>query len=388
VSAVAAKRRAPAKRRQRQPVPFTLSHFRAWAAELILDNGEPWLLEPFQEWFAADLFAGYPECWLVVPEGNGKTTTLAGLGLYGCEFATAAAIPVAASSREQAEVMFRQAEGFVLRSPRLRAIFKCQEGYRRIKNMDTGGRIQVFAADDRTGDGIIPFPYALLEELHRQRDLRLYRTWRGKLGKRGGQIAAISTAGEPGEEFEETRTLIRQAATESKRKGSFVRAVAGGVCLHEWAVPEGADVEDITVVKAANPFSGVTVEALREKRSSPTMTLSHWRRFVCNLPTRSDQSAITEAEWHGARTEERIPAGEPVAAGLDVAWKWDTTALVPLWMPDPEFRLLGPAAIMEPPRDGTSMSPDEPKRALLELHERNPIHTLVMDTSRAEDLAD
>ena len=38
--------------------------------------------------------------------------------------------------------------------------------------------------------------------------MRLYRTWRGKLDKRGGQIVVISTAGEPGGEFEET---IRQA---------------------------------------------------------------------------------------------------------------------------------------------------------------------------------
>lgn len=393
MSAVATvrKSRKTASRRPRKRAeakPFTLAHFRAWAAELILDNGEPWILEPFQEAYAADLFAGYPECWLVVPEGNGKTTLLAGLGLYGCEFAPAASIPVAASSREQAEVMFRQAEGFVLRSPRLRSIFKCQEGYRRIKNMLTGGRIQVFAADDRTGDGIIPFPYALLEELHRQRDLRLYRTWRGKIGKRGGQIAAISTAGEPGEEFEETRERIRQTASESKRKGAFLRAVAGGVCLHEWAVPEGANVEDMKVVKAANPFSGITLETLREKRSSATMTLAHWCRFVCNLATRSALSAITEAEWHKARTSEEIPVGESVWAGLDVGWRHDTTALVPLWIPEWEHRLLGPAVILVPPRDGTSMSPDEIKAALLNLHDRNPIHTLVMDTSNANDLAD
>src|SRR6188768_4352119 len=99
--------------------PFTLEHFRDWASELILDSGEPWRLEPFQEAFIADVFAGYPECWLVVPEGNGKTTLVAGLALYHCEFRLMASVPVAASSREQAEIMYRQAEGFVLRSPRL-----------------------------------------------------------------------------------------------------------------------------------------------------------------------------------------------------------------------------------------------------------------------------
>ena len=99
--------------------PFTLSHFRDWASDLILDTGESWHLEDFQEQFADDVFSGVPECWLIVPEGNGKTTLVAGLALYHTEFKPAAQVPVAASSREQAEILYRQAEGFVLRSPRL-----------------------------------------------------------------------------------------------------------------------------------------------------------------------------------------------------------------------------------------------------------------------------
>lgn len=369
-----------------EPEPLTLDHFRAWASDLVLDNGDFWELEPFQAAFLADFFAGYPECWLVVPEGNTKTTTLAGLGLYHCEFKPSAWVPIAAASREQAEIMYRQAEGFVLRTSRLRKVFKCQEGYRRIKNLEDGSRIQVFAADDRTGDGVIP-TLALLDELHRHRDLRLYRTWRGKLPKRQGQLVTISTAGEPGAEFEETRERIRQTAAEIEREGSFLRAVSGGVVLHEWAVPEDGDVEDMELVKTANPFSGVTVDALREKFDSPTMTLGHWRRFVCNLPTRSDHAAIQEKEWFEASTDAEIPAGEPVWVGLDVGWKWDTTAAVPLWIRDDHFRLLGPASILEPPRDGTSLDPNLVERALIEIHGRNPVHTIVMDMSRAEQLA-
>ena len=368
-----------------------MEHFRQWASDVVLDNDEPWELEPFQEAFLEDVFDGVPECWLVVPEGNGKTTLLAGLALYHCEFRNTASVPVAASSREQAEIMYRQAEGMVLRTPRLRKTFKCQEGYRRIKHLGNGSRLQVFAADDRTGDGLIP-TLALIDELHRHRDLRLYRVWRGKLPKRGGQIATISTAGEPGGEFEATRERIRQS-TVAERDGSFVRAAGSGVVLHEWAVPEDGDVEDMGVVKAANPFSGVTEELLGEKRASPTMTLEHWRRFVCNLPTRAGSAAITEIEWANATVNpERdewvaIPDGEARWAGLDVGWKWDTTALVPFWMPNPEFRLFGRATIIEPPRDGNSTHPDEVKRALLEENERGHIHTLVMDMSRAEDIA-
>jgi phage terminase large subunit-like protein len=381
---------------------FTLDHFREWASQLILDTYEPWTLESFQEAFLADVFAGTPECWLVVPEGNGKTTLVAGLALYHAEFRPGAQVPVAASSREQAEILYRQAEGFVLRSPALYALvhsdiqqakgklktdvprYVCLEGYRRINHFK-GGRIQVFAADDRTGDGVIP-TLAIADELHRHRDLGLYRTWAGKLLKRGGQIVTISTAGEPGSEFEQTRERIRQEATQVQRDGSFIRAASQRIVLHEWSVSDKADVEDMRVGKSANPFSGVTIEDLQSKFDSPTMTMNHWRRFVCNLPTRSNDAAIQEAEWHAAKVDEQIPEGEPVSVGLDVAWKWDTTAAVPLWIRDSEYRLFGAATVLVPPRDGTSLDPRLVEQALIEIHARNPIHTLVMDTSKAEQL--
>jgi phage terminase large subunit-like protein len=76
-----------------------------------------------------------------------------------------------------------------------------------------------------------------------------------------------------------------------------------------------------------------------------------------------------------------------VWVGLDVAWKWDTTALVPLWVHDPEHRLFGPATVLTPPRDGTSLDPNLVERAIRDVHERNPIHTVVMDMTRAEQLA-
>jgi hypothetical protein len=325
-----------------------------------------------------------PECWLVVPEGNGKTTLIAALALYHIQHMLSASVPVAAASRDQAQIVYMQAAGFVERSPSLEAEFKCLEGYRQIRALGKGGRIQIFAADDRTGDGVIPST-AIIDEPHRQRNMNLYRVWRGKLEKRNGQIVAISTSGEPGSEFEEMREQIRQTG-ETTREGCFLRSVSPNLVLHEWAVPEKGDVEDLKLVKAANPLKAITVELLRRKLDSPTMTLQHWRRFVCNLPTRSERSAIQEAEWHGARTAEEIPLGLPIWLGLDVAWKWDTTAAVPLWMRDDKFRLLGPATVLIPPRDGSSLDPNLVERALIDIHHRNPIHTVVMDLTRAEQL--
>lgn len=364
--------------------PFTLPHFKQWSKRLVLDNEQQWMVEDFQERFVRDLFSGVPECWLIIPEGNGKTTLFAGLALYHIEHRQSGSVPIAASARDQAEIMYRQAEGFVQRSELVG--FKCLEGYRRIRFDAMFSRIQIFAADERTGDGPIP-TLALIDELHRHRDLRLYRTWRGKLGKRKGQIATISTRGEPGSEFEQTLERIRQLAPDIRIGNGFTRAASPQLVLHEWAVPEDADVEDLRVVKRANPLKAISIADLRAKRAAPTMTLAHWRRFTCNLPTRSESAAITEAEWYAARTKDQIPAGVPIWLGLDIAWKWDTTAAVPLWLRDTDYRLFGPATVLVPPRDGNTLDPDLIKRDLVRTHKRNPIHTVVMDSSKAEDIA-
>ncbi len=117
-------------------------------------------------------------------------------------------------------------------------------------------------------------------------------------------------------------------ADTSERKGSFLKAVAGSVAMHEWGVPDGDDVEDMQVVKDANPFSGVTLEALADKRSSPTMTLSHWQRFTCNIAADTGSEMFIEAaDWNRLADGEGIEPLEDVCIGADGSRTWDTTVV-------------------------------------------------------------
>jgi phage terminase large subunit-like protein len=384
---------------QPQLESFTLEHFEAWASRLILDNGESWELEPFQREFIGNVFkmGGETECWLVVPEGNGKTTLIAGLALYGLRFTPDALIPVAASSRDQARIMYRQAKGFLRRSqlndPGF--CFEPFDGYRRVdlrvpgrtKRGEVAGSIEIHAADAGTGDGIIPSPYAFLDELHRHRSLDLYETWRGKLDKRHAQIVTISTAGEAGGEFEDARERVRQETPALRREPGFTLCRSERILLHEYALEEGGDPDDMEAVKRCNPLPSITLASLAAKRNSPTMSPSHWGRFVCNVPMRSGTAAIQELEWHNAATAEPIPGDVETWLGLDVGWRHDTTAFVPFWWRDEQYRLFGPAVVIEPPGDGSSTHPDLVKRAFYGLAARYRISTVVMDMNRAEDIA-
>ncbi len=365
---------------------FTTEHFRQYVSGLVFDDGECRQPDAWQLEVVADVFRGFPETWLIVPEGNGKSTLLAELALYGADFSDSPWIPVGAASAKQARIIFDQAQGFVERTRWLDGRFQCLGGYRLIRSLVNGGiGIEVFAAEAKTGDGVIPFPFAIVDELHRHDDLRLYSLWKGKLRKRGGQILTISTAGEPETPFENTRDEIRRRATKRERTGAHLRAEGPGLVLHEWMVSSDDECSDMAKVKAANPLWSITEAGLAEDYASPTMDLGDWKRLKCNRPTRSSISAITDKEWDDAETAERIPEGAGVALGMDVAFKWDTTAIVPLWR-HPAFRLLGAPRILVPPRDGSSLHPDALKDALLELADEFRVEAVVMDMHRAEDI--
>jgi hypothetical protein len=135
---------------------------------MVFDDGEQRSPEDWQLDIAADIFAGAREVWQITPEGNGKSTFIAQLALYGADYSLAPRIPIGAASAKQARIVYDQAAGFVERTPGLEGRFRCFGGYKLIRSLDNGGiGIEVFAADVKTGDGVIPYPFALLDELHR-----------------------------------------------------------------------------------------------------------------------------------------------------------------------------------------------------------------------------
>lgn len=381
---------AKAEQLSAKDFPFTLEHFQGWCAhhKLTLDSGEYLVLEDWQLEIVADILSGVRRVWVIIPEGNAKTTLMALVALYQADHTPSPWIPIGAASRDQAEIMFGQAGGFVERSASLQKRFRVYEGYRKIKSLVNGGRgIKVYAADAGTGDGVIPSPCAYVDELHRHRDLKLYRLWRGKLNKRDAQIIVISTAGEPESDFEQTRESIRQKANERVYDGCHLRAEGDSIVYHEWAVAKVEDARDLAKVKAANPLGQITPEFLAEKLGQEDLDYGEdWLRLTCNIPTRSSFAAIPEKDWDDCATEDVIPEGVPVSVGADFAWIEDTTALVPLYVRDPEYRLFGDPFILEPPGDGTMLDADEVKDAFREINERNPIDVVVADPSKAQDI--
>ena len=270
---------------------------------------------PHQRVMLAEHFAGAIETLLLLPKKNIKTTTLAELGLFALLTTDDADIPVVATSRDQATLLLDEAIGFVRRTPGLDRHVDIKRGYRELRaRHENGGRLRVLAADVDTADGITPWPIALVDELHRARSAELYAVLRAGLEARGAQMIAISTAGT---NLNSPLGLMRRAAYElpyQSRDGAHRRAATadGSYVMHEWALEPGQDVDDMRIVKTANPAPWHTLKALGRRHDSPSMTAWTWRRFACNLWQSTADPWLPAGAWDAlARPGLVIPARAP-----------------------------------------------------------------------------
>lgn len=361
--------------------PDSLAVYREFFRGLTLDNGEPFRLQPWQERLTGDLLSGVRELHVRVPEENGKTTLVAGWALAHLMSTRRPRAVVGARNKDQANILYNQAVSLVQSCPALARRLVIREGFREIRpaGVKGGVALKVIPADELTAHGAIN-TLVVIDEMHALPDLGLYRVLSSKLGKRaGGQLVGISTAGEPDSEYEQMWETIRSSAVETSREGDRCwRYVGPHSIAWEWRLEKDDDPEDMAVVALANPAGWITEDTLQVKRELPSWELKHWLQVVCNVPTRDFVLRfLPDAEWDHA-VAEPIPPGVPVVVGADWGWSDDATAIVPLWR---ETMTLGPAVVVEPPRNGTQLNPEVVLDALRTLNERNPIDVIAHDAS-------
>ena len=97
--------------------------------------------------------------------------------------------------------------------------------------------------------------------------------------------------------------------------------------MHEWALDDDEDRNDMLVVKTANPFSLQSPKELERRFASPSMKPWQWARFACGVWMFGEQGAISEKEWRACEDPAAlIPDGATgVVIGVDLGWRWDTT---------------------------------------------------------------
>jgi phage terminase large subunit-like protein len=126
------------------------------------------------------------------------------------------------------------------------------------------------------------------------------------------------------------------------------RAANDSFALHEWALDDGDDVDDIETVKLANPASIQTVELLRQRHDSPSMLPWQWARFACGIWVGAESWWLKAETWQESVSEETLEPGDRITVGFDGSRYRDATALVGCRVED---GLLQPLQVWERPTD-------------------------------------
>jgi phage terminase large subunit-like protein len=273
-----------------------LAEFEAFSAELTTEDGDPFVLEAFQKTILEDYFDGVRSTVIIMPKKNGKTTLIAALAVYHLLTVPNADCIIVAASREQAGICLKAARIFIRNSTSLSALMAINQ--RTISLVGEEGRIRILASDEATLDGENP-TLAIVDELHRHKDLDVYGVLSDGLTRPGAAMITISTAGS---NLLSPLGEIRTAAHEMEgftRISTYnhVRSADGAFAFHEWCLDPEADFEDLEVVKTANPAPWQTIERLRTRRTEPGMSTYRWLRFACGIWTEGEEPWIEPAMW-------------------------------------------------------------------------------------------
>lgn len=342
---------------------------------LTSEDGSPLVLEPFQKAMLTEHFEDrVRELLILTPKKLGKSSLLAGRGLYELISVPYAEVAIVAASRDQAGLILKQARGYIDRSPALRRRLNVVQ--REIRHKARGGAMKVLAADSDTLDGWLG-TLALVDELGRWASGENYGLLRAGVVPRDGQIVGISTAGDDeSSPLGKLRSRAMALPNFSRDPDNPKHKVASSpsFAMHEWSLDEGDDHTDLELLKLVNPASWMTEELLQEELDSPSFTPWAHQRFRAGLWTAGEDGAISPAEWAACAAPGcEIPEGaEGVVVGVDLGWRWDSTAFVPAWRAEGGIVRIGTPTILVPPQDGSSLDAEEVFAAAEEMRERWP----------------
>ncbi len=348
---------------------LSVEGFQAFCSKIVLDTGEPMVLEPWQVELVADFVdPEVRECWCVLPEASGKSTLLGVFALYVLVAVPASTVVLASVTMSQAgSAMYRQASDAVARSPGLARHLRTLDGRLRIYG-PSRSRLEVKPSTPNTAQGAIP-SLVIIDELGELASLELATMLRGKLTKRpGASMIVISSAGTPGGDFEKVLEGIRRDAEIVHREGRHSRYQTGSTVVHEWRLLATDAITDWPTLKLANPLSTVTEESLQDKWSSPLTSETHFKRYTGGIPERDAEHVISEAVWDAARLGEDEDLGKPDRhiVGCDFAQLWDAFAVVTARSFASGIVLLSPTRILLPPKPGRPIPLEEMKAVIAE----------------------
>lgn len=314
-------------------------------------EGEPFILQPWQRFIVGSLFgwvwevSGYRRfrtAYIETAKGNGKSPLVAGIGHAGLiiDQEPRAEIYAAATKKDQAMVLFRDAVAMADQSPELsRRLVKSGVGERcwNLAYPALHAFFRPISSDDGQSG---PRPHiALVDEVHEHKDsMVLDMLRRGVKGRRQPLIVEITNSGVD-------RTSICYAHHEASIAVANARPGEAGFddtwFAYICALDKGDDwLNDPSCWIKANPNLGVSIprtyleDAVREAKNIPSRQNLIARLNFC-VWTESVSAWISREAWDAVEVEPDLDSllGRRCYGGLDLSGRRDLTALG-LFFPD------------------------------------------------------
>lgn len=224
-------------------------------------------LLPWQHFIEANLYGWvskatdyrrFHEAIIIVGQGNGKSTLIAGNGTYGLtkDGERGAEVYALANSKEQAKIIFSECAAQVKASPILRKHIRITKSG--MFHDKTNSKFQPLASDSRNLDGR-NVHMAVFDEIHEFRDYKLINVIKGKLKKRKQPLVIyITTLGTvidgPLMDFYELGGKILDDT------GAIAQRAADRIFVYIDEIDEEDDPADPECWGKANPSLGVLLD--------------------------------------------------------------------------------------------------------------------------------
>jgi len=322
-------------------------------------DGKKFELLPFQKFIVGSLFGWKSEdgsrrfrtAYIELGKGNGKTPVAAGVGLYGlvADNESGCEIYSAATTREQAGILFRDARAFVDGSPALMRRLTVDKG--NIAYQAKNSFFRPVSSEHRGLDGKRPH-IALVDELHEHPNAMVVDKMRaGTKGRKQALIFEITNSGFDRHtvcyQHHEYSEKILDGVIENDAWFAFIAGLdvcekcgAEGRTIPVDGCPDCDDWQDEKTWIKANPGLGVIIPAkyLREQVAEATEMPSKEnivKRLNFCIWTESVTKWLSMEKWKACAmpVNEEVLKGHTCYGGLDLSTVSDVTAWVKVFPP-------------------------------------------------------
>jgi phage terminase large subunit-like protein len=299
--------------------------------------GEPIKLEPWQVFILTTVFGWvkpdgkrrFRRSYIEVPRGNAKSTLSSCVALYmlAADREGGAEIYSLATTRDQARIVFGDAQAMARKSPGFRSRFGVEVGAHNLHVLATGSKFEALSAEGSTLDGL-NIHFGCVDELHAHKTRTVYDVVETGTGKRDNSLLwVITTAGSNRAGIcYEIRTFVNRLLEGLFEDDSQFGIIYGLDDADDWA-------SESALIKA-NPNWGISVRPevllpLQAKAMQMPSAANNFKTKHLNEWVNADTAWMDMRAWDACadvNLSEQDFIGQPCFIGLDLASKVDIAA--------------------------------------------------------------